>query len=201
VSSRRALLALGVIAVMVTACTNDPARQAEPTTSNGGHPTQALAGNPPTTPATYLRPVHCQAKLGSQGSGSSLNPDPRARLSSELVPPEPVMMTVCRYAGLNQKVRPGTLEASRVVEGSALSAFVGYLDQKSWQVIQKGVAINCPMSQGSTDLLDFVYSAGPDVMVSLAILGCPLASNGYLTVWAGPIGARVGAWVGTDAAP
>lgn len=186
---------------MVTACTNHPSRQAAPTTSNGGHPTQALAGNPPTTPVTLLRPVQCQAKLGSQGSGSSLNPDPRARLSSELVPPEPVVMTVCRYAGLNQKARPGTLEASQVVKGSALSAFVGYIDQKILRVIRKGVAINCPMSQGSTDLLDFVYSAGPDVMVSLAILGCPLASNGYLTVWGGPIGAHVGAWVGTDAAP
>jgi hypothetical protein len=110
-------------------------------------------------------------------------------------------MTVCRYAGLNQKARPGTLEASRVVKGSTLSAFVRYLDQKSWQVIQKGVAINCPMSQGSTDLLDFVYPAGPDVIVSLAILGCPFASNGYLTVWGGPIGARAGVWVGNDASP
>jgi hypothetical protein len=201
VRNRRALLALGVVALIVTACTNDPSRQAAPTTSNGGHPTQALAGTPPTARATSVRPVQCQAKLGSQGSGSSLDPDPRARLSDELVPPEPVVMTVCRYAGLNQKVRPGTLEASRVVKGSALSAFVGYLDQNSWQAIQKGVAINCPMSQGSTDLLDFVYSAGPDVVVSLAILGCPLASNGYLTVWGGPIGARVGAWVGTDATP
>jgi hypothetical protein len=110
-------------------------------------------------------------------------------------------MTVCRYAGLNQKVSDGTLEASRVVSGPALATFVRYVDQKNWQVIQKGVAINCPMSQGSVDLLELVYPSGPELRLSVDIAGCSLVSNGIFTVWGDQIGARVGTWVGTDPIP
>lgn len=118
-----------------------------------------------------------------------------------MVPTGPVDMTVCRYAGLNQKVKFGRLEASRVVNGAALATFVGYVDMTSWQTVKPGVTDFCPMSQGSEDLLEFVYRSGPSVVVSVAIGGCPFVSNGAMTISGGAIGARVGAWVGADAMP
>lgn len=110
-------------------------------------------------------------------------------------------MTVCRYAGLNQKARFGTLEASRVVTGPALGAFVVYADQKGWQVLKNGVSFGCPMSQGSVDLLEVVYASGSPLNVSVAIDGCLLVSNGSRTVLAGGIGAHLTPWVGVDSLP
>ena len=59
-------------------------------------------------------------------------------------------MTICRYAGLDQKVKFGTLEASHVVSGAELSDFVGLSDR---QAVENGASFGCPMSQGSVDLL------------------------------------------------
>jgi hypothetical protein len=186
-----------MVAVLAAACTNVAAGEAAPTTSESGHSAHTGGGAVPKS----VSPATCQSKWVSGGSGSSLNAHPRSGSSTELVAPGPVVMTACRYAGLNQKVPMGTLEASHVVNGSTLSAFVRYVDQKSWQVVKNGAVLGCPFSQGSTDLLEFVYTSGADVMVSVAIGGCPFVSNGNFSVWGGSIGARVGLWVGTDPLP
>jgi hypothetical protein len=107
-------------------------------------------------------------------------------------------MTVCRYAGLNQKAKFGSLEASRVVSGAELSDFVGFSDR---QAKVSGGETSCPMSQGSLDLLELVYPTGPKVSVSVSILGCSAASNGLRTVDGWAISARLATWVGSDPIP
>jgi hypothetical protein len=122
-------------------------------------------------------------------------------LSNTLVPSGPSYLTICRYAGFNQKVKAGTLERSRVVTGSALAAFVKYLDKPTWQRIEPGKTFFCPMSIGLIDLLQFVYPSGSQVVLSVDVDGCEFVSNGSLTVWGGSIVPRVTAWVGRDSLP
>jgi hypothetical protein len=114
------------------------------------------------------------------------------------VPAGPTVLTVCRYAGLNQSVPAGTLERSTVVTGAPLAALVAYIDQPSWSVIPQGTAYGCPMSEGQVDLLRFAYSAGPGVSVTVDIGGCSFASNGARTVQGSSIGGRLTSLVGTD---
>jgi hypothetical protein len=106
-------------------------------------------------------------------------------------------MTVCRYAGLNQKATPGVLERSHVVAGRALARFVDFAD-RHWQVIPPNSVYFCPASQGSVDILRFVYSTGPQVAVSIDITGCEFASNGSETVWGSAVGRQLTQWVGVD---
>jgi hypothetical protein len=128
-----------------------------------------------------------------------LNPPPtRPGLASTLVPPGPTLLTVCRYAGLNQAVTAGTMVQSHVVTGSQLPAFVTYIDQPTWPVIPTGAVYHCPASQGRVDLLQFVYPSGPGVDVSVDIDGCSFVSNGPRTVSGATIGTRLTAWVGID---
>jgi hypothetical protein len=107
-------------------------------------------------------------------------------------------MTVCRYAGLNQKAKAGSLEASRVVTGAELAGFVGFSDR---QEIVSGGMTSCPMAEGSVDLLEIAYATGPQVNVSVSIDGCSSASNGLRTVDGWGIGGRLAAWVGADSPP
>jgi hypothetical protein len=107
-------------------------------------------------------------------------------------------MTICRYAGLNQKAKFGSLEASHVVSGSELSALVSLSDR---QIVERGGSFGCPMSQGSVDLLELVYATGPQVDVTVSLAGCSFASNGSRTVNGSEIGARLATWVGSDPVP
>jgi hypothetical protein len=110
-------------------------------------------------------------------------------------------MTICRYAGLNQKVKAGTLERSRVVTGTELATFVKYIDEPIYEVVKPGTPYFCPASFGQTDVLQFVYPSGSTEVVQVDLDGCPFVSNGYRTVWGGSIGARLTAWVGRDTEP
>jgi hypothetical protein len=130
------------------------------------------------------------------------NPPPaRGGLADTLVPPGPLVATVCRYAGRNQPVAAGTLERTHVVTGPALASLVTALDSPSLQVIPDSAVYSCPMDQGSTDLLAFAYPTGPAVTVSVAILGCRFMTNGARTVGGAELGPRLAAWVGTDRLP
>ncbi len=110
-------------------------------------------------------------------------------------------LTVCRYAGFNQKVSAGTLERHLVVAGSALATFVEYVDEPTFQVVNPNTPYFCPMSTGQVDLLRFVYQSGSPLDVQVDVDGCPFVSNGYRTVWGGLIANRVAAWVGKDSLP
>ena len=108
---------------------------------------------------------------------------------------------MCRYAGLNQPVKAGTLAQSHVVTGPDLAQFVAYLDMPTWQVIPAGAVYNCPSSAGRIDLLRFDYLAGPQVTVTVDLDGCGFVSNGARTIGgggSGGIGLRLTGWVGSD---
>jgi hypothetical protein len=115
-----------------------------------------------------------------------------------LAPEGPIYVTICRYAGLNQEVRPGQLERSDVLDGSQLDGFVRYLDTTKWETVPRNGAFNCPASEGSTDILIFRYPDLSQATVSVDIGGCPFASNGQMTVWGYAIGQRLAQWVGSD---
>ncbi len=145
-----------------------------------------------------MGPVTCAGHWGFDTPITSLNRRaPRPGIST-LVPSGPSYLTICRYAGLDQKVKAGTLERSRVVTGAALVAFVNYLDRPTWQRVEPAKAYFCPMSIGLVDLLQFVYQSGSPVVLSVDVDGCEFVSNGSLTVWGGSIVPRLNAWVGRD---
>jgi hypothetical protein len=112
-----------------------------------------------------------------------------------------VYLTVCRYAGFNQKVSAGTLERRLVVAGSDLATFVKYIDEPGFETVNPNTPYMCPMSTGQVDLLRFVYQSGSPVDVQVDVDGCPFVSNGHRTVWGGLIANRVAAWVGKDSLP
>jgi len=188
----------GVRAVVASPAAVKPASTST-LSSHSGHGAKPEHGGKSVTVAEAAQPAAACARKWPVGSPqSSLNPVARPGLSNALVPAGSSSMTVCRYAGLNQKVEEGTLERSLVVTGRSLSAFVTYADLKTWQVMRPGSVFSCPMSEGLVDVLLFVYPSGSPVTVTVDIGGCPLASNGTHTVWAGPIGSRLTQWVGQD---
>ena len=110
-------------------------------------------------------------------------------------------MTICRYAGGNQAVKTGTLERTRMVRGQQLTAFVSYVNKPTWQVITEPALYNCPVDQGSLDVLRFVYPSGPGVSVTVDLGGCSFVTNGSRTISGHEIGVRLGSWVGKDKTP
>lgn len=146
----------------------------------------------------------CDLSWSTGTSHTPLNPSPRAGLAQVLVPTSPsapVYVTICRYAGLNQTVKPGTLERSRVLMGPQLASLVAYLDEPNWGRVPAGGSVNCPMSIGSLDILQFVYTSAPDVTLSVDVGGCSFVSNGQRTVWGGSIAQRLAEYVGSDSFP
>ena len=146
----------------------------------------------------------CLPTWVSGTSQTPLNPNPRPGLAEVLVPASPVSpvyVTICRYAGLNQNVKEGDLERSQVLMGAQLSGLVTYLDNPSWQKVPANGVFACPMSIGSIDILQFAYSGGPNVTVSVDIDGCPFVSNGQRVVSSAGIGQRLADYVGSDSYP
>ncbi len=176
-----------------------------PATSTHPLSVHSKSGTTPTTGATTaaVRPETCPERWGLDTPSTSLKAKaPRPGLSETLAPAGPVYLTVCRYAGLDAKVKPGSLERSRVVTGSALAAFVRLIDEPTWQKVNPGAPYGCPMATGQGDVLRFVYQSGSPVDVQVAVDGCTTASNGYRTVWVGSIViSQVAAWVGSDTLP
>jgi hypothetical protein len=185
-------IALVILALLTAACggTTGAVSSTSTTTTSSTTTTGSPTGADP--------PPACPGQLKSP-SNATLNPAPaRPGLADILVPAGPTVLTVCRYAGLNQSVPAGTLVRSTVVTGAPLAALAAYIDQPSWSVIPPGTAYGCPMSEGQVDLLRFAYSAGPGVSVNVDIGGCSFASNGARTVQGSSIGGRLTSLVGTD---
>ena len=170
------------------------------TPPGGTQPTVTEPTTPtPTVRTVPARPATCPELWRFDTPDTSLNrQSPRPGLSETLVPADPTILTICRFAGLDQKVKAGTLERSRVVTGAALAAFVEYSDRSTWPTVNPDGLYYCPMSIGLVDLLQFVYPSGSPVVVSVDVDGCRFVSNGYRTVWGESIGSHVTALVGTD---
>lgn len=208
----RMLVGLAGVMLLAAACASGTGAGAgaSTTTSHPATSTHPLSSHPhPSTPTTQartssLRAGTCPQRWAYDTRLTSLNRKaPRPGLSEKLVPddPGPLYLTVCRFAGLNQKVKPGTLERYRVVGGSALQAFVKYIDESIFVPVNPNTPYMCPMSTGQVDLLQFVYRSGSPVDVQVDVDGCPFVSNGYRTVWGGSIASRITAWVGRDSLP
>jgi hypothetical protein len=186
--------------------TSHPATPAHPLSSHPGAPgkTTPHRATAPTTPdrVPSVRPEACPGRWEVSTSLSSLNRDTALPgLSQTLVPAGPKYVTICRYAGLNQKVKAGILERSLVVTGTTLATFVRYVDAPTWMKVNPNTGYFCPMSTGLVDLLQFVYPSGSSEVVQVDIDGCPFVSNGYRTVWGSSIGARLNTLVGSDREP
>jgi hypothetical protein len=155
---------------------------------------------PPPYPPVTSQPHQSSGCNGTAPSGSS-NLDHRDGLDKVLVPTSPtapVYVTICRYAGMDQQVPPGELERSRVLNGQELSDLVEYIDNPDLQTVSLDSPISCPMATGGSDTLQFVYSSGPDVTLSIPTSGCQFVSNGERTVWPGSIGQKLAEYVGSN---
>jgi hypothetical protein len=117
----------------------------------------------------------------------------RPGLSATLVPPGSSVATLCHYSGVGQSGGTIVLQRSRAVSGTSLAALVAYLDSPHWQVVTSPGPYSCPMWNGATDLVLFVYPSGPGVSVSVDIGGCGFATNGALTVEGYAIGQHLAA--------
>jgi len=95
-----------------------------------------------------------------------------------LVPGTPIAALACRYSGLNDQ-RPGTLAQSAQVT----DASVGHLaaDVRAGQPFPSapGLAMNCPVDLGLSDLIVFTYPSGGQAGVRVDLTGCASVSNGH----------------------
>jgi hypothetical protein len=101
--------------------------------------------------------------------------------------------TLCHYSGVGQSGGTIVLQRSRAVSGTSLAALVAFLDSTRWKAVTSTSVYSCPMWNGATELVLFVYPSGPDVSVSADIGGCGFATNGALTVAGYAIGQHLAA--------
>jgi hypothetical protein len=197
--SFRLVAVIASLVVLAGACGETGGAGASTTTSHPATPAHPLSSHPVSR---SVRPAACPRSWEPGTSQSDLNRGTHLPgLSQTLVPEGPTYLTICRYAGLNQKAKVGTLERSRVVTGAELATFVNYIDEPIFQVVKPGEPYFCPVSTGRTDLLQFVYPSGSLLQVQVDVDGCTFVSNGYRTLWGSLIVARVTAWIGSDKGP
>jgi hypothetical protein len=112
-----------------------------------------------------------------------------------LVPGDPTVVTICRYAGLNRPVRVGTLIRS-VVLRDGVAALAAELN------VGRDVgpaSYSCPADDGARAVLLFSYPRGPALPVVVDLAGCRFASNGARAVFTRPqLHDRLAALVGAD---
>jgi hypothetical protein len=194
--ARRHGAVFAAIAATTALCLLAACGSAGPSTGSGRHPTTTMPKVSVLTGSEHVKPATCPAHWRPLSTG--VVPVSSAQARSVLVPPGPRWVTVCRYAGLNQRVPSGTLERSRVVTGTDLAQLVAVADKA--ETVPQG-SYNCPFSQGLVDVLYFVYPTGRTVTVTVDVDGCVWAGNGQHTVWAGGITPLLKQWVGQDSLP
>jgi hypothetical protein len=105
--------------------------------------------------------------------------NPGARLTRRLLKPGPPTAGLrCRYDGLNghpwhlvaamRLTAPAARQAARSMARMPLSH-------------PDGEVVNCPMDDGSAEVLALAYPGRPDVDLWIRLNGCGGVSNGYLT--------------------
>lgn len=117
----------------------------------------------PVIAAPKPHPPVCPSSLAGVHSGSRL---------SQLVPDAPDRAVFCRYAGLNQKIKYGTLARFATVRNP--SALAKLLNQA--KPVPKGAAYACPFDSGAQDGIIFVQAK----MVTTVVIdtsGCRMATS------------------------
>jgi hypothetical protein len=124
--------------------------------------------------------------------------DPAASRAA-LVPGTPDVVTICRYAGLNDP-NPGSLVKKATARQATATALAHALDTA--KVFPSGTPYSCPADSGRTNLLMFGYTDGHQADVTMDTSGCRTASNGPRTVfYSSAVTAQVTALVGTETTP
>jgi hypothetical protein len=105
--------------------------------------------------------------------------NPGAGLTRQLLPPgQPTAGLRCRYDGLNG--HPWHLVAARRLTAPAAGQVAGSMARLSLSHTGGG-AVNCPMDDGSAEVLALAYPGHPDVDLWVKLNGCGGVSNGYIT--------------------
>jgi hypothetical protein len=105
--------------------------------------------------------------------------NPGAKLTERLLPPgQPTAGLRCRYDGLNG-------HPWHLVAATRLTARAARQAAKSMNAIPlshtDGGMVNCPMDDGSAELLALSYPGRPDVDLWVHLNGCGGVSNGYIS--------------------
>jgi hypothetical protein len=117
----------------------------------------------PVIVATTLLSPACHSSLTDVHSGSRL---------SQLVPSAPEQAVFCKYAGMNEKVKSGTLIRVAVVRNP--SALAKLLNQA--KPVPKGAVYPCPSDSGGRDAIVFA-KATKTTTVIIPTSGCPFISS------------------------
>ncbi|HJP73541.1 MAG TPA: hypothetical protein VJ914_04700 [Pseudonocardiaceae bacterium] len=94
--------------------------------------------------------------------------------ATTMVPATPTAARVCRYAGLNEMVPPGTLLKSGQVNAAEVPGLVNSLNA----AVPMPMLTHCPMDDNSSDLVIFGYQDGHIVDVTVGLTGCNVVRNG-----------------------
>lgn len=103
---------------------------------------------------------------------------PHGAASGPFVPGAPIVVTVCRYAGMNAPHHPRELTGTRVLRGRALNAVRTALNARPTVTGRYA----CPADDGAAHLLMFGYRDGSVVRVRVGDSGCRFADNGLRQV-------------------
>jgi hypothetical protein len=167
------------------------------TTAPSGSNTANTATTTTTTTTTTTVPAPTCPTGPADGLAPATPERPvRPGLDAALVPPGPVVATVCRYGGVSATAGDGPVRSATVM-GAALGALVTEADSPRWHVVARGADYSCPMWDGGRDAVEVAYPAGPGVRVTVDIGGCGFASNGVRTVEGNELVGYLARWVGT----
>jgi len=124
-----------------------------------------------TDASTTTTPIACP-------DTSPIPPPPqhqRGGTDQTMVPGSPIRLIGCRYHGANQPQPPRTLAASAELNAADVARLANQV-----LLADPHGTYNCPEDFGERFLLQFGYTAGPDLMVIVERRGCRFVFNGDL---------------------
>ena len=194
----RALVAAAPVAVVLVAVALVAAACGTTTAAPSGSTTTTTMS--PTTTTSPVPAPTCPTGRADGLAPATPERPVRPGLDSVLVPPGPVVATVCRYGGVSATTGDGPVR-SATVTGTALGALVTEVDSARWHVVARGADYSCPMWDGGRDAVEVAYPSGPGARVTVDIGGCGFASNGVRTVEGNELVGYLARWVGTPTVP
>ncbi|HWS45395.1 MAG TPA: hypothetical protein VN636_06005 [Acidimicrobiia bacterium] len=162
-----ALESMVVIVAMIAAagCASSP--RSAPTTPGVAAPSTTTTSAVSRAPALHCPPRPPAVVPPHQVPGTA----------ALFVPGHPVELLACRYHGLNQPQRVGTLAGSARLDPTPIAVALN-----AATVVPNKAAFNCPADFAETILLLFGYADGTALTASVAAAGCRFAHNGDIVV-------------------
>ena len=132
----------------------------------------------PSPPGAYPVRVTVAGGCPPTDQGVTGVTNPGAGLTRRLLPPgQPTAGLRCRYDGLNG--HPWHLVAARRLSAAAARQAARAVARLPLSHPDGGV-VNCPMDDGSAEVLALAYPGRPDVDLWIKLNGCGGVSNGYI---------------------